>query len=132
MHILYCLGSGVKYIPFKCQPSSVQQLRARQGFKERIRMVRAKGAHGDLDDNAIALICAAALFEELTAGWTSAVEVFDQAFSMVLPGNCLVHIFICQFRVSVALVIMKGPLAPVVYDRLLLDGLSIRLYLLRD
>lgn len=87
MHILYCLGSGVKYIPFKCQPSSVQQLRARQGFKERIRMVRAMGAHGTTDDKAIALICSAALFEELTAGWTSAIEVFDQAFSMVLPGN---------------------------------------------
>lgn len=85
MHILYCFGSGVKYIPFTCQPSSLQQLRARQGFKERIRTMRSMGAHIVTDDRCTALICSAALFEELTAGWTAASEVFDQAFSMVLP-----------------------------------------------
>lgn len=89
MHILYCLGSGVKYIPFTCQPSSLQQLRARQGFKERIRTIRLMGAHTVADNRCTALICSAALFEELTAGWTAASEVFDQAFSMVLPGMML-------------------------------------------
>lgn len=90
IHILYCFGSGVKYIPFTCQPSSLQQLRARQGFKERIRMIRSIGAHIVTDDRCTALICSAALFEELTAGWTAASEVFDQAFSMVLPGMLLI------------------------------------------
>ncbi|WOG92273.1 hypothetical protein DCAR_0311536 [Daucus carota subsp. sativus] len=85
MHILYSFGSGVKYIPFTCQPSSLQQLRARQGFRERIRTIRAMGAHVVTDDRFTALLCSAALFEELTAGWTAASEVYDQAFSMVLP-----------------------------------------------
>lgn len=85
MHILYCFGSGAKYIPYTCQPSSLQQLRARQGFKERIRTLRSMGTHIVTDDRCTSLICSAALFEELTAGWTAASEVFDQAFSMVLP-----------------------------------------------
>lgn len=96
MHILYCFGSGVKYIPFTCQPSFVQQLRARQGFKERIRTIRAMGAHGVTDDRCTALICSAALFEELTAGWTAASEVFDLAFSMVLPGKLLLS-HVCTY-----------------------------------
>ncbi|KAI9087387.1 hypothetical protein K1719_030707 [Acacia pycnantha] len=37
MHILSCLGSGTKYSPYKGQPSSLQLLRARQGFKEKTR-----------------------------------------------------------------------------------------------
>ncbi|KAM7471048.1 hypothetical protein LguiA_009231 [Lonicera macranthoides] len=85
MHILSCLGSGVKYSAFKCQPSSVQQLRARQGFKERIKAVRATWARGVTNDQSIALICSVALFEELTTGWVAGIEVLNQAFSMVLP-----------------------------------------------
>lgn len=85
IHILSCLGSGVSYNPFKCQPSSLQLLRAHQGFKERIRMLRTTWARGIIDDGSTALICSAALFEELTIGWVAAVEVVDHAFSMVLP-----------------------------------------------
>lgn len=93
MHILYSFGSGVKYIPFTCQPSSLQQLRARQGFRERIRTIRAMGAHVVTDDRFTALLCSAALFEELTAGWTAASEVYDQAFSMVLPSKLLLSFY---------------------------------------
>lgn len=85
IHILCCFGSGVKYTPFKCQPSNLQQLRARQGFKERIRIQRSTWARGVIDDHSIALICSAALFEELTAGCVAGIEVLNQAFSMVLP-----------------------------------------------
>lgn len=85
IHILSCLGSGVSYNPFKCQPSSLQLLRAHQGFKERIRMLRTTWARGIINDSSTALICSAALFEELTTGWVAAVEVLDHAFSMVLP-----------------------------------------------
>ncbi|KAA8542919.1 hypothetical protein F0562_024071 [Nyssa sinensis] len=85
IHILSCFGSGVKYSPFKCHPSSLQQLRAHQGFKERIRMLRTTWARGIMDDHSIALICSAALFEELTTGWAAGIEVLNQAFSMVLP-----------------------------------------------
>ena len=87
IHILSCLGSGVSYNPFKCQPSSLQLLRAHQGFKERIRMLRTTWARGIINDSSTALICSAALFEELTTGWVAAVEVLDHAFSMVLPGH---------------------------------------------
>ncbi|GMQ11676.1 hypothetical protein CsSME_00054208 [Camellia sinensis var. sinensis] len=85
IHILCCFGSGVKYTAFKCQPSNLQQLRARQGFKERIRIQRSTWARGVIDDHSIALICSAALFEELTAGCVAGIDVLKQAFSMVLP-----------------------------------------------
>lgn len=84
-HILSCFGSGAKYSPYRCQPSSLQQLRARQGFKEQIRTLRSAWAHGIIDDHSTALICSAALFEDLTSGWSAAIEIFDQAFTMVLP-----------------------------------------------
>ncbi|CAL9031771.1 unnamed protein product [Prunus brigantina] len=85
MHILFCLGSGVTYSPYKSQPSNLQLLRARQGFKERIRTVQMAWVRGVIDDQSVALICSAALFEELTSGWAAGIEVLDQAFSMVLP-----------------------------------------------
>ncbi|KAK9278602.1 hypothetical protein L1049_028175 [Liquidambar formosana] len=85
VHILSCLGSGVTYSPFQCQPSSMQLLRAHQGYKERIRMLRSAWARGVIDDHSIALICSAALFEELITGGAAGVEVLDQAFTMVLP-----------------------------------------------
>ncbi|XP_004299491.1 PREDICTED: protein NRDE2 homolog [Fragaria vesca subsp. vesca] len=87
MHILSCLGSGVSYSPFKCQPSNLQLLRARQGFKERIRTVQMSWVRGAIDDQSAALISCAALLEELTSGWASGIEVLDQAFAMVLPDR---------------------------------------------
>lgn len=89
IHILSCLGSGVSYNPFTCQPPSLQLLKAHQGFKERIRMLRTTWALGVIDDCSTALVCSAALFEELTTGWVAATEVLDNAFSMVLPGHYL-------------------------------------------
>lgn len=85
MHILSCLGSGTKYSPYKGQPSSLQLLRARQGFKEKTITVRSSWVRGIINDQSVALICSAALLEELTSGWDAVVEVFDQAFAMVLP-----------------------------------------------
>ncbi|KAK4567397.1 hypothetical protein RGQ29_003261 [Quercus rubra] len=85
LHILSCLGSGETYSPFKSQPSSLKLLRAHQGFKERIRTVRSAWVRGLIDDQSVALICSAALFEELTSGWAAGIEVLDQAFATVLP-----------------------------------------------
>ncbi|XP_056168937.1 uncharacterized protein LOC115676257 isoform X2 [Syzygium oleosum] len=86
MHILCCLASGVAYSSFKCQPSQMQLLRARQGFRERLRTVRSAWSRGSVNDQSVALVCSAALFEELTSGWATGIEVLDQALSMVLPG----------------------------------------------
>nr|XP_027122944.1 protein NRDE2 homolog [Coffea arabica] len=85
VHILSCLGCGEKYTPYSRQASSLQQLRARQGFKERIRMLGPLWARGRIDDFSTAVICSAALFEELTTGPAAAIEILDQAFTMVLP-----------------------------------------------
>lgn len=85
LHILSCLGSSLKYSVFKSQPSSPQLLKARQGFKERIRALRATWARGDIKDESVAFICAAALFEDLTSGQAAGIGVIEEAFSMVLP-----------------------------------------------
>ncbi|CAN4087838.1 unnamed protein product [Withania somnifera] len=85
VHILSCLGSGTKYCLYKCKPSSLQQLKARQGFKEQVNMLRSSWTRGLIDDHSVALICSAALFEEITIGWTEGVQVLEQAFTMVLP-----------------------------------------------
>ncbi|XP_061356034.1 uncharacterized protein LOC133300491 isoform X2 [Gastrolobium bilobum] len=85
IHILSCLGSRTKYSPFKSQASSMQLLRAHQGFKEKLRTVRSSWVHGIINDQSVALICSTALFEELTTGWDAGIEVLDQAFAMVLP-----------------------------------------------
>lgn len=87
VHILSCLGCGEKYTPYSGQASSLKQLRARQGFKERIRMLGPLWARGRIDDFSTAVICSAALFEELTSGPAAAIEILDQAFTMVLPGT---------------------------------------------
>ncbi|EOY21548.1 UPF0614 protein C14orf102, putative isoform 2 [Theobroma cacao] len=87
MHILSCLGSGMTYSPFKCHPSSLQLLRARQGYKEKISALRSKWMRGLVDDQSVALVCAAALFEELTAGWAAGIEIIDDVFTMVLPAE---------------------------------------------
>lgn len=89
VHILSCLGSGIKYSPYKCKPSSLQQLKARQGFKEQVNSLRSSWTRGLIDDHSVALICSAALFEEITIGWTEGVQILEQAFTMVLPGNQL-------------------------------------------
>ncbi|XP_057959622.1 uncharacterized protein LOC131152049 isoform X2 [Malania oleifera] len=85
IHILCCLGSGSTYSPYKCQPSNLQLLRAHQGFKEQIRVQQSAWRHGVIEDYSIALICSAALFEELTSGLAAGIDALTQAFSMVLP-----------------------------------------------
>ncbi|XP_020231564.1 protein NRDE2 homolog isoform X1 [Cajanus cajan] len=85
IHILSCLGSGTKYNPFKSQASSLLLLRAHQGFKEKLRTVWSSWVRGIINDQSVALICSAALFEELTTGWDAGIEVLNQAFTMVLP-----------------------------------------------
>ncbi|CAK7327938.1 unnamed protein product [Dovyalis caffra] len=87
LHILSCLGNGVKYIPFESKPSSLQLLRAHQGFKERLKIVRSAWVRGVVDDQSLALACSAALFEELTTGWAAGIAVLDEAFKMVLPDR---------------------------------------------
>ncbi|CAA7401326.1 unnamed protein product [Spirodela intermedia] len=85
IHILSHLGCGAKYEPFKGQPSGPLLLRARQGFKEQIRSLRPLWAHGDVKNEAVALLCSASLFEMLTIGLDAGDEVIEEAFSMVLP-----------------------------------------------
>ncbi|CAI9109785.1 OLC1v1009681C1 [Oldenlandia corymbosa var. corymbosa] len=85
MHILSCSGCGVKYNPYRSRPSNLQQLRARQGFKEQIRMLSSQWACGRIDDSSCALIYSAALFEELTTGPAAAIEILEEVLSMVLP-----------------------------------------------
>lgn len=98
LHILSCLGSGITYTPFKGRPSSTQLLRAHQGFKERISNIRSSWARQAVDESSVALICSAALFEELTAGWVAGVEIISDALSMVLPGtNCSLHVSLGTF-----------------------------------
>jgi hypothetical protein len=86
IHILSCLGNGTKYTPFKVQASSLQLLRARQGFKEKLRTILSSWVHGIINDQSVALVCSASLFEELTTGCDAGIEVLHQAFTMVLPG----------------------------------------------
>ncbi|XP_010551127.1 PREDICTED: protein NRDE2 homolog isoform X2 [Tarenaya hassleriana] len=87
IHILCCVGSDRTYSPYNCQPSSVQLLRARQGFKEKLKKIQSTWAHGIIDDQSAATVCSAALFEEMTNGFSGAVEILDEAFSAVLPGR---------------------------------------------
>ncbi|RAL46346.1 hypothetical protein DM860_015339 [Cuscuta australis] len=84
-HILSCLGSGMKYTPYKCQPPSLMQLKARQGFRERLKMLHSSWSRGVIDVQSVSLVCCAALFEEISTGWTASAEIFDEAFSRVLP-----------------------------------------------
>ncbi|XP_042409299.1 nuclear exosome regulator NRDE2-like isoform X1 [Zingiber officinale] len=85
IHILSCLGGNVKYTPFSSQPSPVQILRARQGFKELIKSLRPVCARGSIGEQSLAIICAASLFEILTNDWFTGIQVIEEAFSMVLP-----------------------------------------------
>jgi hypothetical protein len=97
IHILSCLGNGTKYTPFKSQASSLQLLRARQGFKEKLRTVLSSWFRGIINDQSVALVCSASLFEELTSGCDAGIEVLDQAFTMVLPGYASSFVFL-HFR----------------------------------
>ncbi|CAN8258973.1 unnamed protein product [Cochlearia groenlandica] len=87
MHNLCYLGSDVAYIPYISQPSSVQVLRARQGFRDKLKKIQSTWSHGVTDDQSAALICSAALFEELTNDLPGAVEILEHMFSSVLPGR---------------------------------------------
>lgn len=85
VHILSCLGSNIKYTPFKCQLPGLQILRARQGFKEQTKGLRSSWAHGDVKEHSVALVCAYSLFEMLTTGLSAGIEVIEETFSMTLP-----------------------------------------------
>ncbi|KFK39103.1 hypothetical protein AALP_AA3G201300 [Arabis alpina] len=87
MHILCYLGSGVAYIPYSSQPASMQILRARQGFREKLKKIQSTWSHGVTDDQSAALVCSAALFEELTNDLPGAFEILEHMFSSVLPGR---------------------------------------------
>lgn len=86
LHILTFLGSGAAFSSYKCQPSNLQVLRARQGFKEKLKATKAMWMRSSFNDQTVALVCAAALFEELTSGSVAGIEILHQAFGMVLPG----------------------------------------------
>lgn len=86
MHILCYLGGGLAYIPYTSQPSSMQILRARQGFREKLKKIQSTWSHGVADDQSVALVCSAALFEELTNDLLGATEILDHMLSSVLPG----------------------------------------------
>jgi hypothetical protein len=73
LHILSCFGNVVTYKPFESKPSSLQLLRAQQGFKERLKILRSARVCGVVDDQSLALTCSAALLEELTTGWAAGI-----------------------------------------------------------
>ncbi|RLM80581.1 hypothetical protein C2845_PM12G28500 [Panicum miliaceum] len=77
IYILSCLGSNVKYAPFIGPISRPQVLRARQGFKEQIRSLRPAFASGGIKEESVALICSASLFESMTSGYSSGLEVIE-------------------------------------------------------
>ena len=77
IYILSCLGSNVKYAPFIGPISRPQVLRARQGFKEQIRSLRSAFASGGIKEESVALICSASLFESMTSGYSSGLEVIE-------------------------------------------------------
>ncbi|EOA29757.1 hypothetical protein CARUB_v10012846mg [Capsella rubella] len=87
MHILCYLGSGLAYVPYTSQSSSMQILRARQGFREKLKKIQSAWSHGVTDDQSAALVSSAALFEELTNDLSAAVEILEHMFSSVLPGR---------------------------------------------
>ncbi|KAL5208468.1 hypothetical protein ABZP36_032903 [Zizania latifolia] len=82
IHILSCLGSKAKYTNFSGTISRPQVLKARQGFKEQIRSLRSAFASGDIKEESVALICSASLFESMTSGYASGLEVIEETFSI--------------------------------------------------
>ncbi|CAN6279845.1 unnamed protein product [Urochloa humidicola] len=87
IYILSCLGSNVKYAPFTGPISRPQVLRARQGFKEQIRSLRSAFASGGIKEESVALICSASLFESMTSGYSSGLEVIEETFPMALSDS---------------------------------------------
>ena len=79
IYILSCLGSNIKYSSFGGPISRPLVLRARQGFKEQIRSLRSAFASGCLREESVALICCASLFESMTSGYSSGLEVIEEA-----------------------------------------------------
>lgn len=86
IYILSCLGSNIKYAPFTGPISRPQVLRARQGFKEQIRGLRYAFASGGIKEESIALVCSASLFESMTSGYSSGLEVIEETFHMAFSG----------------------------------------------
>lgn len=111
LHILSSFSSGIAYSTFKCRPSSVQLLRAHHGFKEKSKEARSAWTRGAIDDQSLAIICSAALFEELTTGCGAALEVIHQAFMAVLPGN-LVPLSGSCINVALPCTLVGKPLMP--------------------
>jgi hypothetical protein len=68
----------------------MQILRARQGFREKLKKIQSTWSHGVTDDQSAALVCSAALFEELTNDLPGALEILEHMFSSVLPGYLLI------------------------------------------
>lgn len=87
IYILSCLGSNVKYTSFIGPISRPQVLRARQGFKEKIRSLRSAFACGGLKEESVALICSASLFESMTSGYSSGLQVIEETFPMALSES---------------------------------------------
>ncbi|KAJ1281232.1 hypothetical protein BS78_04G291500 [Paspalum vaginatum] len=87
VYILSCLGSNIKYSPFVGPISRPQQLRARQGFKEQIRSLRSALAYGGIQEESVALICSASLFESITSGYSSGLEVIEETFPVALSES---------------------------------------------
>ncbi|XP_020090301.1 protein NRDE2 homolog isoform X1 [Ananas comosus] len=87
VYILSCLGSKLKYTPFKNPISGPQVLRARQGFREQIKSLRYLWARGSITKGSVALVCSASLFETLTSGWSAGLEVIEETFSATLSGR---------------------------------------------
>ncbi|XP_015689394.2 nuclear exosome regulator NRDE2 [Oryza brachyantha] len=87
IHILSCLGNKVKYTSFDGSVSRPQVLKARQGFKEQIRSLRSLFASNAMKEESVALICSASLFESMTSGYASGLEVIEETFSMALSES---------------------------------------------
>lgn len=87
VYILSCLGSNLKYSPFVGPISRLQVLRARQGFKEQIRSSRSAFSCGAINKESVALICSASLFESMTTGCYSGLEVIEETFPMTFSES---------------------------------------------
>jgi hypothetical protein len=87
LYILSCLGSNVKFTPFVSPISRPQVLRAHQGFKEQIRSLQSAFDCGHIKEETVALICSASLFESMTSGYSSGLEVIENIFPITFSGT---------------------------------------------
>ena len=62
---------------------------------------------GFVDDQSVALVCSAALFEELAGGWAAGIEIIHHVFTMVLPGThrCFFSSFLFFITVDISRVL---------------------------